>query len=54
MDIPVFEKPNSPDCIRCGACKKACPHAAICSGLRSQTRTPCKQNPKKAKEQSST
>lgn len=31
LDIPVYEKPNSPDCIRCGACKKTCPQHAICS-----------------------
>ena len=36
LDIPVYEKPNSPDCIRCGACKKACPHHAICSTLKNQ------------------
>ena len=36
LDIPVYEKPNSPDCIRCGACKKACPHHAICSTLKKQ------------------
>ncbi len=29
MDIPVYEKPNSPECIRCGKCVKACPHSAI-------------------------
>lgn len=29
MDIPVWEKPNSPECIRCGDCKAACPHQAI-------------------------
>ena len=29
LDIPVFEKPNSADCIRCGDCKAACPHGAI-------------------------
>lgn len=31
MDIPVWEKPNSMECIRCGDCKSACPHGAICS-----------------------
>ncbi|MEM1483255.1 4Fe-4S binding protein [Oscillospiraceae bacterium PP1C4] len=31
MDLPVYEKPNSPECIRCGNCKNACPHGAICS-----------------------
>lgn len=31
LDIPVYQKPNSPECIRCGDCKKTCPHGAICS-----------------------
>lgn len=29
LDIPVYEKPNSMECIRCGECIKACPHQAI-------------------------
>ena len=29
LDIPVYEKPNSMDCIRCGECKAGCPHGAI-------------------------
>ena len=33
MDIPVWEKPNSPECIRCGDCKSACPHGAISSSF---------------------
>lgn len=32
-DIPVYKKPNSPECIRCGKCKSACPHKAILSSL---------------------
>jgi ferredoxin-type protein NapH len=29
MDIVVYKKPNSPECIRCGDCIKACPSKAI-------------------------
>ena len=29
LDIPVWQNPNSMDCIRCGECKAACPHGAI-------------------------
>lgn len=32
LDIPVWEKPNSVDCIRCGDCKNSCPHHAIKNG----------------------
>ncbi|WP_422482243.1 4Fe-4S binding protein [Pleomorphochaeta sp. DL1XJH-081] len=34
LDIPVFEKPNSTACIRCGDCIAACPHDAILHGFR--------------------
>ena len=33
MDIPVWEKPNSIECIRCGSCKASCPTGAIHSSL---------------------
>lgn len=33
MDIPVWEKPNSSECIRCQECKHACPHGAICDTI---------------------
>ena len=36
MDIPVWQKPNSPECVRCGACQRACPENAICSTLSSK------------------
>ena len=29
LDIPVYENPNSMDCIRCGDCKANCPQKAI-------------------------
>ena len=29
LDVPVWQNPNSMDCIRCGDCKAACPHGAI-------------------------
>ncbi|MGI6433444.1 MAG: 4Fe-4S binding protein [Sphaerochaetaceae bacterium] len=33
LDIPVYQTPNSPDCIRCGDCIAACTHNAIKSGF---------------------
>ena len=29
MDVNVLKTPDHPECIRCGACMKACPKAAI-------------------------
>ena len=33
LDIPAWQTPNSPDCIRCGDCARACPHGALSMGL---------------------
>lgn len=33
MDIPVYETPNSMECIRCGDCKAVCPTGAISTSL---------------------
>ena len=30
MDVNVTKTPNHPECIRCGACIKACPADAVC------------------------
>lgn len=32
LDIPVWKKPNSVECIRCGDCKNICPQKAIKNG----------------------
>lgn len=32
LDIEVWKHPNSAECIRCGDCRKACPHQAIKKG----------------------
>ncbi|WP_270942318.1 4Fe-4S binding protein [Romboutsia lituseburensis] len=34
MEIKIYEEPKSIDCIRCGKCKKSCPHDAIKSGFK--------------------
>ncbi len=31
LDIPVYQTPNSPDCVRCGDCLRSCPDGAIFS-----------------------
>ncbi|NPV59486.1 MAG: 4Fe-4S binding protein [Actinobacteria bacterium] len=36
VDIDVRDDPNSPDCVRCLQCKKACPNGAVTSGFKSQ------------------
>ncbi len=33
MDVIPYENPNSPECIRCGACKEACPAKALSMGF---------------------
>ncbi len=33
LDIPVYENPSSIECIRCGDCVRACPHAALQMGF---------------------
>ena len=38
FDIPVYDNPNSIECIRCGDCKRACPTGAITSTLRTKKR----------------
>ena len=40
MDIPVWEKPNSVECIRCGDCKAFCPTGAIHSSFERLRVTP--------------
>ncbi len=39
LDIPAYQTPNSPECIRCGSCVKACPHQAIKSTFSKGCRT---------------
>jgi ferredoxin-type protein NapH len=34
VDIDISEDPNSPDCVRCLECKKACRYGAISSGFK--------------------
>ncbi|MEW5897636.1 MAG: 4Fe-4S binding protein [Bacillota bacterium] len=42
LDIPVYRRPNSPECIRCLACLQACPQGALtfsaggCAGVQAQ------------------
>ena len=33
FDIPVYDQPNSVECIRCGDCRRACPTGAITTTL---------------------
>lgn len=34
MGCDPVQKPNDPECIRCGKCKSVCPTGAICAGFR--------------------
>ena len=34
MGVDIGKTPNSLECIRCGDCKAACPHKAVCSGFK--------------------
>ena len=33
MGVDMHKTPNHLECIRCGDCKAACPHGAICAGF---------------------
>ncbi len=44
LDIKVYETPNSPECIRCGECKKACMHNAIKTGFKKDSQNFPKKN----------
>ncbi|MFV0517617.1 MAG: 4Fe-4S binding protein [Aminipila sp.] len=44
MDIEVYKKPNSPECIRCGKCKTACPHNAIIATVGNKSNMKGKDN----------
>ena len=37
MGVDIVKTPNSPECIRCGDCKNACPSHAIKSGFKFKT-----------------
>ena len=43
LDIPVWETPNSAECIRCGDYRRACPHGAICTEWKAGRET--RKNP---------
>lgn len=47
LDIPVYKKPNSPECIRCGECIRKCPHGALCTTFTKNKGTERKVSPSK-------
>jgi polyferredoxin len=44
LDIPVYKTPNSPDCIRCGDCRRACPKSCITSTLENGAFKKCRKS----------
>lgn len=40
LDIPVYRRPNSPECIRCLSCLKACPQGALAFSANGQFGAP--------------